>query len=61
VDAHITRIQDTIDEDQYKKIASNIGPDIIPQEIPAELKTVKQKIALIENNTIPDMRKEFEI
>jgi hypothetical protein len=37
LETHLIELQETIDDEQYKKIASNIGPNIFPADIPAEL------------------------
>jgi hypothetical protein len=61
LEAHLIELQDLWDEGQFQKVACNVGTPITPADIPAELQSVKQKIATIESKTIPDLQKHFEV
>jgi hypothetical protein len=61
LEAHLIELQDIVDEGHYHKVASTVGAPITPADIPAELQSVKQKIATIENKTIPDFQKKMEV
>jgi hypothetical protein len=59
-EAHLSKLQEIIDDNQYKQVANTVGPHITHADVPAELQSVKQKIATIERKTIPDLQKSLE-
>jgi hypothetical protein len=40
-EAHLIELQEIMDERHFNTIANNIGTNIIPEDVPAELQSVK--------------------